>query len=197
MNYIHQAVTTDGRVYPLTNSEPCGWQPGGGIHIQSCAPANGGVVSPTVIYPGSQQGFLPQGPLARVGIGALGSQLPGVLGDVADAFCRYFPTVCNIATPGARFPTESPNTPAPLPAGLPQLVQGTCPPGYHLNKTTYMTRQGIVPQGTRCVRNRRMNPTNPRALARAIRRGDAFVRLAKSFGMKPPERGLKRSRCRR
>lgn len=46
---------------------------------------------------------------------------------------------------------------------------GCCPVGYHLDKRT----------GTRCVRNRRMNIANPRALRRAMRRVQGFEKLAK------------------
>ncbi len=46
---------------------------------------------------------------------------------------------------------------------------GCCPVGYHLDKKT----------GTRCVRNRRMNTCNPRALRRAMRRVQGFEKLAK------------------
>ena len=46
---------------------------------------------------------------------------------------------------------------------------GCCPVGYHLDKKT----------GTRCVRNRRMNTANPRALRRAMRRVQGFEKLAK------------------
>lgn len=41
--------------------------------------------------------------------------------------------------------------------------------GYHLDKATH----------SRLVRNRRMNPSNPRALRRAIRREHSFVALAR------------------
>lgn len=44
-----------------------------------------------------------------------------------------------------------------------------CPPGYHLDKQT----------GTKCVKNRRMNPGNAKALRRSIRREAAFIGLAK------------------
>lgn len=55
---------------------------------------------------------------------------------------------------------------------------GTGMRGTHLNKTTYRTLDGtLVPKGTRCVKNRRRNPLNPRALTRAISR----VSAAKSF----------------
>lgn len=143
---------------------------------------------------------------AKVGKVALGGKVAidviGGIGSIADLVCRYFPNVCNVGVPGAPYPTPSPGTPAPIPPSTPitgnfQPFGGVCPSGYHWNKTGYMTTQGYVEKGTRCVKNRRMNPTNPRALARAIRRGDSFVRLAKSFGLKAPERGLKKSRCRR
>lgn len=51
--------------------------------------------------------------------------------------------------------------------------------GYHLNKSGYFTRQGYVPAGTACVKNRRMNPLNPRAASRAMRRLDGFSRAAR------------------
>lgn len=46
---------------------------------------------------------------------------------------------------------------------------GCAPSGYHLAKDG----------SGRFVRNRRMNPANPKALRRAIRRTDGFVKLAK------------------
>lgn len=67
---------------------------------------------------------------------------------------------------------------APTPAGRPaggyvspyQLRQGgSCPAGFHLDKAT----------GAKCVRNRRMDVANPRALRRAIRRQSSFVSLAR------------------
>jgi len=122
--------------------------------------------------------------------------------------CSISPPLCNILSPGSGYPTADPRTPAPLP----EIVQ-TGPPGsgdvlfkngrpatpggYHWNKGTYWTKQGVVFAGTKLVKNRRMNPLNPRALSRAIRRGDTFVRFAKSFGLKAPERGLKKRSCRR
>lgn len=44
-----------------------------------------------------------------------------------------------------------------------------CPSGYHLDKQTQ----------SKCVKNRRMNPGNARALRRSIRREAAFIGLAK------------------
>lgn len=49
--------------------------------------------------------------------------------------------------------------------------------GTHVNKSRYRTLGGeLVEAGTRCVKNRRMNPLNPRALNRAMRR----IKSAKS-----------------
>jgi len=48
-------------------------------------------------------------------------------------------------------------------------ANGCCPVGFHLDKRS----------GTRCVRNRRMNIANPRALRRAMRRVQGFEKLAK------------------
>lgn len=45
----------------------------------------------------------------------------------------------------------------------------TCPTGYHFDKRT----------GTKCVRNRRMNVANPRALRRSLRRIQGFEKLVK------------------
>lgn len=58
-----------------------------------------------------------------------------------------------------------------LPGGKPgiEFEGGSCPPGFHLDKRTK----------TYCVRNRRMNPANPRALRRGIRREKAFIALAR------------------
>jgi len=60
--------------------------------------------------------------------------------------------------------------------------------GYRANKSTYVTRGGgtskyprqilIHPKGTECVKIRRMNVSNARALRRAIRRATGFKKLA-------------------
>jgi len=59
-------------------------------------------------------------------------------------------------------------------AGVPRLAggvsaDGCCPVGFHLAKDG----------SGRCVRNRRMNIANPRALRRAMRRVQGFEKLAK------------------
>jgi len=52
---------------------------------------------------------------------------------------------------------------------IPLLAGGTCPVGYHPRKS----------DGAVCVRNRRMNVANPRALRKSMRRVQGFERLAR------------------
>lgn len=58
---------------------------------------------------------------------------------------------------------------------------GVCIGGWHLNKSTYYTRTNgqLVHAGTHCVKNRKLNPGNAKALRRAVRRQEAFVGLAR------------------
>jgi hypothetical protein len=60
-------------------------------------------------------------------------------------------------------------------AGAEKLLTmgGACPRGHHISKSKHAKHFG------QCVRNRRMNPCNGRALRRAIRRAHAFERIAK------------------
>lgn len=54
---------------------------------------------------------------------------------------------------------------------------GGAPSGYHWNKS-YSYARGL-PAGSFLVRNRSMNPGNPRSLRRAVRRQQSFIALAK------------------
>lgn len=58
----------------------------------------------------------------------------------------------------------------------------SCPPGFHPNKSSYWTSQGFVPAGAKCVRNRRRNPMNPRALSRAISRVESAKKASSRLG---------------
>lgn len=49
---------------------------------------------------------------------------------------------------------------------------GACPRGHHISKSKHSKSFG------KCVRNRRMRVTNPKALRRAIRRTSGFAKLA-------------------
>lgn len=72
------------------------------------------------------------------------------------------------ASPRQTLPVSGAAGPA-MGAGGFQYPTECCPSGYHLDKRTR----------TRCVRNRRMNVANPKALRKALRRTDGFVKLAK------------------
>jgi hypothetical protein len=55
-----------------------------------------------------------------------------------------------------------------------------CGSGYHPNKTGYFLQSGqYVAPGERCVKNRRRNPLNPKALSKAIGRIEGGKRAAK------------------
>lgn len=56
-------------------------------------------------------------------------------------------------------------------------------PGHHMNKQTYFTRNGAVPAGTKCVKNRRRNPLNPRALSRAMSRVASAQKAVRCLGL--------------
>jgi hypothetical protein len=79
-------------------------------------------------------------------------------------------------------------------AGIPLRpdLMGMCTvKGRKLNTSTYVTRGGgtsawpqqilVHPKGTECVKIRRMNVANPRALRRALRRAQGFSKLARRF----------------
>lgn len=104
--------------------------------------------------------------------------------NVATAYPPQFPdstkTTSGVALPGGilvgkQTTTYGPGFGSPPPM-LPAPQQASpgqgCHKGYHLNKTGYYSRKrgGWVPAGTVCVKNRRRNPLNPRALSRSISR---------------------------
>lgn len=65
-----------------------------------------------------------------------------------------------------------------VPAAAAGAAAGGCPSGYRANKSGYFLKSGeYVAPGTRCVKIRRRNPANPRALDRAISRLDGAKRL--------------------
>lgn len=57
-----------------------------------------------------------------------------------------------------------------------------CPSGYHPNKSDYFLKDGtFIQAGTKCVKNRRRNALNPRALDRAISRVEGAKRASKKM----------------
>lgn len=83
-----------------------------------------------------------------------------------------------------------------LPGGSTGMIPAPtagCPSGFHPNKSTYWTQtEGVVEEGTKCVRNRRRNPLNPRAARRSMSRLGAL-----SKEMKRLEKTLKKIAPRR
>jgi hypothetical protein len=77
------------------------------------------------------------------------------------------------STTGAPVPTQWDGQPG---------RQAGCPAGYHLNKSGYWTkRYGYIGPGTVCVKSRRRNPLNPRALSRAMSRLTGAQKAIKSI----------------
>lgn len=67
--------------------------------------------------------------------------------------------------------------------GLAPGTKVACPPGYRPNKSSYFLTDGtFVPKDSRCVKIRRRNPLNPRALDRAMGRLTSAKRAAKKLG---------------
>jgi len=142
------------------------------------------------------------GGVARV----VGAVAPGPIGMIARAISppasaggrvTFFPPEPSIPNP---FITPPPgNALMPYTGGggggnYPAVGPGTsmvlCPTkGTRMNRSTYVTRGGgtsrwpneliVHPKGTECVKTRRLNVANPRALRRALRRAAGFVKLAR------------------
>jgi len=93
-------------------------------------------------------------------------------------------------------PGRTPRMPFPIPIPIPLPGMGAgdsgaCPRGFHLDKKSR----------SRCVRNRSMNPLNPRALKRSLRRIDRFEdfvnKTASLTGLQLKKRSTKRRKtCR-
>lgn len=164
-------------------------------------------------------GFLTGGPAGAI-LGAAGSV--GILGGGAPKSVGMAKANVSLANLGGRTPGMFP---APLPqapsfsgakigpggvavgtsyyaptAGAPQAAIAAgpgkaCPAGYHLNKAAYMSRSGMVAKGTVCVKNRRRNPLNPRALSRSMSRLKSAQRAVRCLGLfaGAPARAVKAS----
>ena len=104
--------------------------------------------------PAAPQQFLPRGmPTSFPGVGAVPGTLPAMAGRGT-----------------MRFPSATAGQVAGMPRGArPFGADGLCPCGFHPEKSG----KGY------CVRNRRMNVANPRALRRGMRRVSGFEKLAR------------------
>lgn len=100
--------------------------------------------------------------------------LPGVTMPVPRGPLSLFPQRGNIPQGGGGADWE-PGTPGRM---------GACPTaGYHYNRTGYFTkRYGYIEKGSVCVKNRKRNPLNPRALSRAMARLTSAKRAARCLG---------------
>jgi hypothetical protein len=173
---------------------------------------NGGAGRRSVVNGGGIGSFLKKavGGVARVA----GAVLPGPAGALARVASTALSTSSSPAARMLTAPTVSyPSAPtfsarlsgggggvpvgAPAPGAgamiqriLPGGGTGTgtgCTSGYHPNKTAYFLRSGeFVDVGTRCVRNRRRNPLNPRALDRSMARIASTGKALKSLGFRAP-----------
>lgn len=125
-----------------------------------------------------------------------GGPLGAITGGIAGAISKPAPKLPPVPTyTGLPLPTVSISRPA-MPAtgfgpavGTRPMTTGTvtqeigCPKGYRPNKSAYYTKsEGYIPKGTKCVRSRRMNSANPRALDRAMTRLNSAKRLQHKLG---------------
>ncbi len=125
----------------------------------------------------------------------LGSSIPGPIGGfVGELFPdQPAPIFVGPQVPpmnGGGFAAQRPGSEAQRRTGggrgssIPCPAGAECPTGMRKNKSSYFLRNGtFVDVGTRCVTIRRINPGNGRAVRRAIRRENSFVKLAVGTGL--------------
>lgn len=169
-----------GRAVPVSGFNGVGGsgQPIGGLGLILRPPANGiiqqpgggggGGWEPWVDLPGPL-GIGPCPPGYRcLGLNPLGICVGGCIPDTGGGG-------------GAGLQEPPPSQPqAPTIPAAAAAAGGCCPAGYHLNKSGYHLLSGIyVPPGSRCVKNRRQNPLNPRAAHRAGTRLRSAAKAAK------------------
>lgn len=110
----------------------------------------------------------------------LGGTIAGILTDIVQRFPIPRPKLPLPRVPAPKGPGRFPiPIPIPIPGGIFGGGEAGCPgccKGFHVAKT----QDPNAPSFGQCVRNRRMNPLNPRALRRATRRLKGFERAVKS-----------------
>jgi hypothetical protein len=144
------------------------------------APSGGGFTIPSIpiTLPG---GFTINTP--QIGGGG-GGGIPQVGGQIPTFFQQQGGQQTTTVGPGGIIYQRTTTQPAPPQLPGPGMAGAgvACPTGFHPNKSAYWTSAGYVAKGTKCVRNRRRNPLNPRALDRAIGRITSAKRASKKLG---------------
>ena len=118
--------------------------------------------------------------LATIRSGSLSPGIRGAIGGIAGGLLPI-PSFALDRRPGT-VPSRGPirtRIERILPGGRTGREAQACLAGYHFNKQVSTGRQTMgMEAGTFCVRNRRMNVANPRALRRSLRRVCGFGKLA-------------------
>lgn len=155
-----------------------------GGFIKGIAKIGGGIIKGI----GQATGIIPQAP-APVPM----PQAPRIAPQDRGGFSLPFPGQDRIRVlPGAALPGGDPlfQRERPAPRAGTTLA---CPSGFHPNKTSYFLKNGtFVPEGSKCVKNRRRNALNPRAASRAISR----LESAKKAVSRLDRISIKCKRCR-
>jgi hypothetical protein len=134
---------------------------------------------------GAVGGFLSGGPVGAIG-GAITSIIKPstskpttVALPFASPQVQRLPTLTSSALPGIGTAVSSYGPATSSQGGAPGQF---CLKGYHKNKSAYFHKRlnMWVDEGSACVKNRRMNPLNPRAASRAMRRLDGFSKATRS-----------------
>lgn len=129
-------------------------------------------------HPAGYQASLPIINIPLPGDVGIGGSLGGIITQIMQRIPIPRPRLPLPRVPGPTGPRG--RIPIPIPIPVPEgwfpgmggngCATDACCKGQHLDKQT----------GTKCVSNRRMNPLNPRALKRAIRRATRFEAFVKS-----------------
>lgn len=146
-------------------------------------------------YTGGYQGDPQLGGLISLGARLAGRGIRGLLGrisgrslvraGVATTAVAAVPAVSSIARGVPQIAVPMPGGAqfrpgALMPGGVPAFTPGECPKGFRKNKSSYFLKGGqFIPKGSKCVRYRRMNVANTRALKRSTRRLTSFENLVK------------------
>lgn len=142
---------------------------------------------------GAIGGFVTGGPVGAIAGYKTGSQL----GTSPNSAVTPLPSIPGIASGGlfGSGPITIPGigTAGTIPLGFPGTAPqtgGQCPRGYHLNKHALAAskRHGALPARSICVRNRHLNPMNPRALSRALRREKRARKIVRKLHVFAPVR---------